>query len=151
MPPPMRRANKTLLLGALALAGCAHEPAPKPASPAVPAAFSQAGAAAELALGEGDGRNAVRQQEQALKSLRRGAKSLADARDQNGEGQGRPGSMTGRNGSATQKDPFGRDVGKGSADEDLNQDYRAGSERNKKYNYYRFGDVPEEFRRSFSW
>lgn len=87
---------------------------------------------AESALGEGDGRNAVRQQEQALKSLRRGAKSLADARDQNGEGQGRPGSMTGRNGSATQKDPFGRDVGKGSADEDLNQDYRAGSERNKK-------------------
>ena len=87
---------------------------------------------AESALGEGDGRNAVRQQEQALKSLRRGAKALADARDPNGAGQGRPGSVTGRNGPATQKDPFGRDVGKGSADEDLNQDYRAGSEKNQK-------------------
>lgn len=87
---------------------------------------------AESALGQGDGRNAVRQQEQALKSLRRGAKALAEARDQNGDGQGRPGSMTGRNGTGTQKDPFGREIGKGTADEDLNQDYRAGSERNKK-------------------
>jgi len=87
---------------------------------------------AESSLGEGEGRNAVRQQEQALKSLRRGAKTLADALDQNGKGQGRPGSATGRNGTATQKDPFGRDVGKGSADEDLNQDFRAGSEQNRK-------------------
>ncbi|MEY4090970.1 MAG: hypothetical protein RLZZ496_152 [Pseudomonadota bacterium] len=87
---------------------------------------------AESSLGAGEGRNAVRQQEQALKSLRRGAKALADALDQNGKGQGRPGSVTGRNGTATQKDPFGRDVGKGSADEDLNQDFRAGSEQNRK-------------------
>lgn len=87
---------------------------------------------AEGALSEGDGRNAIRQQEQALKSLRRGAKALAEARDQNGNGQGRPGSITGRNGTATQKDPFGRDVGKGSADEDLNQDYRTGSEQNRE-------------------
>ena len=87
---------------------------------------------AESALGEGDGRNAVRQQEQVLKSLRRGAKALGDALSQTDQGQGRPGSVTGRNGTATQKDPFGRDVGKGSADEDLNQDYRAGSEQNRK-------------------
>lgn len=87
---------------------------------------------AESSLGGGEGRNAVRQQEQALKSLRRGAKALADALDQNGKGQGRPGSVTGRNGTATQKDPFGRDVGKGSADEDLNQDFRTGSEQNRK-------------------
>jgi len=88
---------------------------------------------AESALGQGDGRNAVRQQEQAVKSLRRGAKALAEARDQNGDGQGRPRSMTGRNGTGTQKDPFGREIGKGTADEDLNQDYRAGSGRNNKF------------------
>lgn len=87
---------------------------------------------AESSLGEGDGRNAVRQQEQALKSLRRGAKALADAQDPNGKGQSRPGSATGRKDAATQKDPFGRDVGKGSADEDLNQDFRTGSEQNRK-------------------
>ncbi|NBV48413.1 MAG: TolC family protein, partial [Verrucomicrobia bacterium] len=39
----MRRANKTFLLAALALAGCAHDPAAKPSSPVAPAAFSRAG------------------------------------------------------------------------------------------------------------
>jgi multidrug efflux system outer membrane protein len=43
----MLRVNKTFLLAALALAGCAHDPAAKPKGPASPAAFSQAGAVAD--------------------------------------------------------------------------------------------------------
>ena len=48
----MRRANKSFLLAALALAGCAHDPAAKPASPVAPAAFSQAGVAADVKWAE---------------------------------------------------------------------------------------------------
>ncbi|MFZ9399792.1 MAG: RND transporter, partial [Opitutales bacterium] len=51
----MRRANKTFLLAALALAGCAHDPAAKPATPAAPAAFSQPGAAADAKWAEAFG------------------------------------------------------------------------------------------------
>jgi len=43
----MRRANKTFLLAALALAGCAHDPSAKPVAPAAPATFSEAGVAAD--------------------------------------------------------------------------------------------------------
>ena len=42
----MRLASKSLLGAAALLAGCAHEPAPRPATPVPPAAFSVAGAAA---------------------------------------------------------------------------------------------------------
>lgn len=77
MPPPMRRANKTFLLGALALAGCAHEPAPKPASPAVPAAFSQAGAAADARWAEAFGDPALLQ---LIAQARRNSPDLALAR-----------------------------------------------------------------------
>jgi len=48
----MRRANKSFLFAALALAGCAHDPAAKPASPVAPAAFSQAGVAADVKWAE---------------------------------------------------------------------------------------------------
>ena len=51
----MRRVNKAFLLAALALAGCAHDPSSKPAGPAVPAAFSQAGAAADAKWAEAFG------------------------------------------------------------------------------------------------
>jgi NodT family efflux transporter outer membrane factor (OMF) lipoprotein len=43
----MLRANKTFLLAALLLAGCAHDPSAKPKGAAAPAAFSQGGAAAD--------------------------------------------------------------------------------------------------------
>jgi NodT family efflux transporter outer membrane factor (OMF) lipoprotein len=42
----MRLASKSLLVAAALLAGCAHEPAPRPATPVPPAAFSVAGSAA---------------------------------------------------------------------------------------------------------
>ena len=48
----MRRVNKTFLLAALAVAGCAHDPAAKPASPVAPASFSQAGVAADVKWAE---------------------------------------------------------------------------------------------------
>ena len=51
----MRRVNKTCLLAALALAGCAHDPSAKPAGPAVPVAFSQAGAVADAKWAEAFG------------------------------------------------------------------------------------------------
>lgn len=51
----MLRANKTFLLAALVLAGCAHDPSAKPAGPAVPAAFSQAGAVADAKWAEAFG------------------------------------------------------------------------------------------------
>ncbi len=42
----MRPVSKSLLLAAALLAGCAHEPAPRPATPVAPAAFSVPGSAA---------------------------------------------------------------------------------------------------------
>ena len=51
----MRRVNKSCLLAALAFAGCAHEPAPLPAPPAAPAAFSQSGTAADARWAEAFG------------------------------------------------------------------------------------------------
>jgi len=42
----MRHVSKSLLLAAALLTGCAHEPAPRPAAPTPPAAFSVAGPAA---------------------------------------------------------------------------------------------------------
>lgn len=53
----MLRANKTFLLAALVLAGCAHDPSAKPKGPAVPSAFSQSGAVADAKWAEsfGDG------------------------------------------------------------------------------------------------
>ena len=51
----MPRANKTFLLAAIVLAGCAHDPSAKPKGPAVPAAFSQAGAAADAKWAEAFG------------------------------------------------------------------------------------------------
>ncbi|MFM7241308.1 MAG: TolC family protein, partial [Opitutia bacterium] len=73
----MRRANKTCLLAALALAGCAHEPAPPPAVPAAPAAFSQAGAAADAKWAEAFGDPALLD---LLARARRGSPDLALAR-----------------------------------------------------------------------
>lgn len=43
----MPRVNKTFLLAALVLAGCAHDPMAKPKGPSVPSAFSQSGAVAD--------------------------------------------------------------------------------------------------------
>jgi multidrug efflux system outer membrane protein len=51
----MRRANKTIFLAALALAGCAHDPSARPPGSAVPAAFSQAGVAADAKWAEAFG------------------------------------------------------------------------------------------------
>ena len=51
----MRRSNKTFLLAALVLAGCAHDPMAKPKGPAVPAAFSQGGAVADAKWAEAFG------------------------------------------------------------------------------------------------
>jgi NodT family efflux transporter outer membrane factor (OMF) lipoprotein len=51
----MRRVNKTFLLAALALAGCAHDPSAKPAGPSIPAAFSQAGVVADAKWAESFG------------------------------------------------------------------------------------------------
>ena len=48
----MRRVNKSFLLAALALAGCAHDPAAKPSAPTAPAAFSQVGVAADAKWAE---------------------------------------------------------------------------------------------------
>jgi multidrug efflux system outer membrane protein len=43
----MLRVNKTFLLAALVLAGCAHDPMAKPKGPATPAAFAQGGVVAD--------------------------------------------------------------------------------------------------------
>ena len=43
----MRRVNKTFLLAALVLAGCAHDPMAKPKGPVTPASFSQSGVVAD--------------------------------------------------------------------------------------------------------
>ena len=51
----MLRANKTFLLAALVLAGCAHDPMAKPKGPAAPAAFSQGGAVADAKWAEAFG------------------------------------------------------------------------------------------------
>ncbi len=51
----MLRANKTFLLAALVLAGCAHDPSAKPKGAAVPAAFSQSGAVADAKWAESFG------------------------------------------------------------------------------------------------
>lgn len=48
----MRPVNKSLLIAAALLVGCAHEPAAVPVLPAVPAAFSQTGAAANAQWAE---------------------------------------------------------------------------------------------------
>ena len=47
--------NKTFLLAALVLAGCAHDPMAKPKGPATPAAFSQGGAVADAKWAEAFG------------------------------------------------------------------------------------------------
>jgi NodT family efflux transporter outer membrane factor (OMF) lipoprotein len=47
--------NKTFLLAALVLAGCAHDPMVKPKGPATPAAFSQGGAVADAKWAEAFG------------------------------------------------------------------------------------------------
>jgi multidrug efflux system outer membrane protein len=48
----MLRVNKSFLLAALLLAGCAHDPMAKPKAPATPAAFSQGGAVADTKWAE---------------------------------------------------------------------------------------------------
>jgi len=48
----MLRVNKTFLLAALVLAGCAHDPMAKPKGPATPVAFSQSGVAADAKWAE---------------------------------------------------------------------------------------------------
>ncbi len=73
----MRRVNKSCLLAALAFAGCAHEPAPLPAPPAAPAAFSQSGTAADARWAEAFGDPALLD---LLARARRGSPDLALAR-----------------------------------------------------------------------
>jgi len=73
----MRRVNKTFLLAALALAGCAHDPSAKPAGPAVPAAFSQAGAVADAKWAEAFGDPALLE---LIAQARRNSPDLAIAR-----------------------------------------------------------------------
>jgi len=51
--------NKTFLLAALVLAGCAHDPMAKPNGPATPAAFSQGGAVADAKWAEAFGDSAL--------------------------------------------------------------------------------------------
>ncbi len=51
----MRRANKTFLLMALVLAGCAHDPMAKPKGPVTPSSFSQSGIAADAKWAEAFG------------------------------------------------------------------------------------------------
>ena len=55
----MLRANKTFLLAALVLAGCAHDPMAKPNGPATPAAFSQSGAVTDAKWAEAFGDTAL--------------------------------------------------------------------------------------------
>ena len=55
----MLRANKTFLLAALVLAGCAHDPMAKPEGPATPAAFSQSGAVTDAKWAEAFGDTAL--------------------------------------------------------------------------------------------
>ena len=55
----MPRVNKTFLLAALVLAGCAHDPMAKPKGPAMPGAFSQAGAVADAKWAEAFGDSAL--------------------------------------------------------------------------------------------
>ena len=73
----MRRANKSFLFAALALAGCAHDPAAKPMAPATPAAFSQAGVAADAKWAEAFGDPALTD---LLARARKGSPDLALAR-----------------------------------------------------------------------
>ena len=51
----MLRVNKSFLLAALALVGCAHDPMAKPKGPVTPSAFSQAGAVADAKWAEAFG------------------------------------------------------------------------------------------------
>ena len=51
----MLRVNKTFLLAALVLAGCAHDPMAKPKGPATPAAFAQGGVVADAKWAEAFG------------------------------------------------------------------------------------------------
>jgi len=55
----MLRVNKSFLLSALVLAGCAHDPMAKPKGPATPGRFSQAGAAADAKWAEAFGDSAL--------------------------------------------------------------------------------------------
>jgi NodT family efflux transporter outer membrane factor (OMF) lipoprotein len=55
----MLRVNKSFLLAALVLAGCAHDPMAKPKGPATPGTFSQAGAAADAKWAEAFGDSAL--------------------------------------------------------------------------------------------
>lgn len=55
----MLRVNKSFLLAALVLTGCAHDPMAKPKGPATPAAFSQAGAVADAKWAEAFGDTAL--------------------------------------------------------------------------------------------
>ena len=73
----MRRVNKTFLLAALALAGCAHDPAAKPSAPPTPAAFSQTGVAADAKWAEAFGDSALID---LLARARKGSPDLALAR-----------------------------------------------------------------------
>jgi NodT family efflux transporter outer membrane factor (OMF) lipoprotein len=73
----MLRANKTLLLAALVLAGCVHDPMAKPKAPATPAAFSQAGAVADAKWAEAFGDAALLD---LIAQARRNSPDLAIAR-----------------------------------------------------------------------
>ena len=55
----MLRVNKTFLLTALVLAGCAHDPMAKPKVPAAPTAFSRSGAVADANWAEAFGDRAL--------------------------------------------------------------------------------------------
>ena len=55
----MLRVNKSFLLAALVLAGCAHDPMAKPKGPDTPRAFSQAGAVADAKWAEAFGDSAL--------------------------------------------------------------------------------------------
>ena len=55
----MLRVNKSFLLAALVLAGCAHDPMAKPKGPVTPRAFSQAGAVADAKWAEAFGDSAL--------------------------------------------------------------------------------------------
>lgn len=88
---------------------------------------AQAMKEAEDSLGKGDERGALRQQEDALKSLRNGARALAQANKDGSPGQNAKGQ--GRKGQASPPDPFGRDQGTDPADGDWADNDRAMSDR----------------------